>query len=108
MPKVLEFQGNIYEMPDDITDEEMAEILANEASPPTPPGEGFSVVSPEEQEARDSIAAKIRQNEVGNDPKKIKANIDQLEEALEKRPMNADVRRILKRELSFWKRLETQ
>lgn len=102
MPKVLEYGGNTYEVPDDFPDEQLVELVKGETS------QAFPVISPEEQKQRDAIAAKLRGDEVGNDPKKIKSTISDIEEALKKRPMNADVRGILKRELSHWKTLQEQ
>ena len=115
MPQVIEYNGQIHQVPDDTTDEEIGQILSGAGPggmPPAVKAEGleevFPVVSTYEQAKRDSLAAKLRGREVGNSPEEIQKAVDDLESALLKRPMNGSVRKMLKRELSFWKTLQEQ
>lgn len=107
MPNVVEYEGKTYQLPDDVKDpaEQLKLIQEGEAaSENSEPG--FPSVSSEQQKERDLLASELRRKEVGGDMKKVSSMIRELERTLKVRPINASVRQMLQRELSFWKTLE--
>lgn len=104
MPRV-EYDGKQYDVPEGLSDEDMLSLLksASQTGVEMPKPSEFPVVSPQVQQERDREAAKIRAEEVGNDPARIDAQIRDIERALSQRPSDPTRRQILQRELSFWK-----
>jgi hypothetical protein len=92
----ISFEGKTYEVPDDLSQEEIAQVLGTKSA------EGFPKVTEEEQAERDRIASQLRLKEVGGDRGKAEKVVRDFKQQLKVKGLNGSVRKMLRRELDLW------